>query len=258
MFNKNRIASQMGRLFFSCFLILIITSGDINAQIVTDRPDQTESSSTVGFGDLQIESGILVGYVGSETASVRQILLPTNLLRYGLTKGVELRLLSQFETQKTGDVTVQGISDIEIGTKIQILKNENKNTEIALLSHLVAPTGTTELTSSKFGTVNKLCISHAIGNNLGIGYNLGYNYFGENNGDFTYSIALAAGVNEKVGVYIEPYGEVVDFNEFVLNFDAGFTYLANDNLQFDFSFGTGVNEKMNYISVGFSWLLEKA
>jgi biopolymer transport protein ExbD len=45
--------------------------------------------------------------------------------------------------------------------------------------------------------------------------------------------------------------------EFVLNFDTGFTYLANENLQFDFSFGTGLNHRMNYLSIGFSWLLKK-
>jgi len=238
-------------------ILMIMIFEQINAQIVTDRPDQTESSSTVGIGNLQIESGILVGYTGNEITSVRQILLPTNLLRYGLTQEIELRLLSQFETYKIGDTSIQGISDLEIGTKIQILQDENKNTEIAFLSHLIVPTGTLELTGDTFGTINKLSISHQLGNSLAFGYNLGYNYFGENSGDFTYSLALGTSVNEKVSIYIEPYGEVVDFKEFVLNFDAGITYLANDNLQFDFSFGTGVNERMNYISVGFSWLLEK-
>jgi len=36
-------------------------------------------------------------YEGSNAyvSSDRQLLLPTNLLRYGLTKGIELRLLSQ-------------------------------------------------------------------------------------------------------------------------------------------------------------------
>ncbi len=39
--------------------------------------------------------------------------------------------------------------------------------------------------------------------------------------------------------------------------DAGFTYLANEDLQFDFSFGTGIKERMNYISVSFSWLIDQ-
>jgi len=29
--------------------------------------------------------------------------------------------------------------------------------------------------------------------------------------------------------------------------------LVKDNLQLDFSFGTGINHTMNYISLGFSW-----
>jgi len=215
-------------------------------------------SSTIGIGDLQIESGILVAYEGSNAyvSSDRQLLLPTNLLRYGLTKGIELRLLSQFETQRISDKNLQGISDLEIGTKIQILQDESKNAEIAFLSHLVFPTGTEELTGGSFGIINKFCMSYPLTDDIGLGYNVGLNYLGEGI-DLTYSLALGTSLNDKVGVYIEPYGELTKFEDFVLNFDAGFTYLANDNLQFDFSFGTGVSHKMNYISVGCSWLMEK-
>ena len=239
-------------------IMMAIIFGYTNAQIVTDRPDQTESSSTVGAGDLQIESGILVAYEGNSAfiSSTRQLLLPTNLLRYGLTKGIELRLLSQFETLRIYDKNIQGISDLEIGTKIQILQDESKDAEIAFLSHLVFPTGTEELTGGSLGIINKLCMSYPLNDNIGLGYNVGLNYLGEGI-DLTYSLAMGTSVNDKIGVYVEPYGELAGFEEFVLNFDAGFTYLANDNLQFDFSFGTGVSHRMNYISVGVSWLMEK-
>lgn len=239
-------------------IISLMVFIELNAQIITDRPDQTESSSTVGNRNLQIESGLLIGFEGDAPNSVRQILAPTNLFRYGISKGVELRFLSQFETLKNGNLSIQGISDIEIGTKIQILKEENEDVEIALLSHLIVPTGTSELTSDNFGTINKLCLSHDLNEKMSVGYNLGYNYFGKNDEALTYSIALGIGVNKQVGIYIEPYGEMVNFDEMVLNFDAGLTYLANENLQFDFSFGTGINERMNYISAGFSWLIHGA
>jgi hypothetical protein len=42
----------------------------------------------------------------------------------------------------------------------------------------------------------------------------------------------------------------------VLNFDAGLTYLVKDNVQLDFSFGTGLTHKMNYISLGCCWKIE--
>lgn len=237
--------------------LAVMAFGQINAQLVTDRPDQTESSSTVEAGNLQIESGILIGFEENGTFSTRQFLFPTNLFRYGLTKGIEIRVLSQFEDIKIGSKSTQGISDIELGAKIQILKDEDKNTEIAFLSHLLIPSGTKELTGDKFGTINKISVSHKLNENLGLGYNLGYNYFGENSGDFTFSLAVGAEISKKVGIYIETFGEMEQLEEFAVNFDSGFTYLAKENLQFDFSFGTGLNNRMNYISIGCSWLISQ-
>lgn len=237
--------------------LAVMTFGQINAQLVTDRPDQTESSSTVGIGALQIESGILIGFEENGTFSTRQILFPTTLFRYGLTKGIEIRVLNQFEDVKIGGKSTQGISDIELGAKIQILKDEDKNTEIAVLSHLLVPSGTKELTGDKFGTINKISVSHLLKENLGLGYNLGYDYFGENNGDLTFSLALGIGLSKKVEIYIETFGKMEQLEEFVVNFDTGFTYLVRENLQFDFSFGTGINNRMNYISIGCSWLISQ-
>jgi len=223
--------------------------------IITDRPDQTESSSTVSQGTLQLETGVLVEYSPDGASSQSRILAPTTLFRYGLNKAVEFRLLSQFESIKSPWATksIKGISDLEIGTKIQLLKQEGVNTEIAILSHLILPTGSRGLSSDKYGTINKLSISHQVSEQTSFGYNVGYNYFDLGKGNLTYSAALGVTVNSKVGIYLEPYGELIDLNVYQASFDAGFTYLIKDNFQLDFSFGTGINYKMNYLSAGFSW-----
>lgn len=244
------------RLVFAC--ILALSLGQINAQIVTDRPDQTESSSTVGKGNLQIEAGLLIGFAGEDENAARQILAPTTLFRYGITEGIELRLLSQLESIKIQDQVAQGISDIEVGAKIQIFQKEESRFEVAFLSHLLIPTGSENLSLESFGTINKLAVSQEINETLGLGYNLGYNYFGTGSGMLTYSAVLGVGVNDKVAIYVEPYGELVDMEEFVLNFDTGLTYLVKENLQLDFSFGTGLTHKMNYISIGCCWKIMKA
>ena len=242
---------------FIVMLIFGIFCGKINGQIITDRPDQTESSSTVSKGGLQIESGFLIGYEEQDQLSIRQVLLPTNLFRYGITNSIEIRILNQFEMLKIDEKQLDGISDLELGTKIQLIKGGHKNIEAAFLSHLIIPIGTENLTGNKIGTINKISISHEISETLEVGYNLGYNFIEEGNGDFTYSLALGIGINEKVRIYIEPYGEITNMEVFIANFDAGFTYLVNKNLQLDFSFGTGINQSMNYISIGGSWLIEK-
>ncbi|HIF14757.1 MAG TPA: transporter [Bacteroidetes bacterium] len=183
------------------------------------------------------------------------MLAPTTLFRYGITKGIEIRVLNQFENNKdqTSSEIISGISDLEIGTKIQLLQENDINTEIAFLTHLIIPTGSKGLTNNIYGTINKLSISHQINENIGIGYNMGYNYYDSEKGDLTYSLALGIGINDKAAIYIEPYGDIAEFEKHIASFDAGFTYLLSDNFQLDFSFGTGVNYTMNYISAGFSW-----
>lgn len=230
--------------------MLVLSQGYLKAQLVTDRPDQTESSSTVGKSNLQIESGLLIGYIGEEDFSIRQILAPTTLFRYGITSGIELRLLSQLESVRLQDQTYQGISDMEIGAKIQLFRNEESRFEAAFISHLLVPTGSDELSLETFGTINKIAVSQEINETLGLGYNLGYNYFGTGTGMLTYSAVMGIGINEKAGIYAELYGELVGMEDFFLNFDSGLTCLVRENVQLDFSFGTGLNHSRNYISIG--------
>ena len=82
-------------------------------------------------------------------------------------------------------------------------------------------------------------------------------YMAEGKGEITYSLVIGIGINDKVGIYVEPYGEITNLEDVIANFNTGFTYLLNKNLQFDFSFGTGINHPMNYMALGFSWLMEK-
>lgn len=224
-------------------------------QIVTDRPDQTESSVTIPFKSIQTEAGFLIGFIKTFGITERQIMIPTTLFRYGLTKYAELRLVEQLESRKntlSSDANF-GISDLEIGAKIQILKKDNINTEIAFLTHLILPTGSENFSGSTVGTVNKMAVSHNINDFLDFGYNIGYNYFFSGRGDLVYSMALGIGITDKVGTYAEAYGEVVEFYNIFSNFDSGFTYLIRENLQFDVSFGIGLNYDMNYFSLGCSW-----
>jgi len=225
------------------------------SEIITDRPDQTESSTTIPLKSFQIECGVMSGNYNFDNSSQKLLLIPTTLFRYGLTKNIELRLVEQlisFKNEQTSEENF-GLSDLELGAKIQILKNPDINAEIAFISHLVLPTGAISITNENVGTVNKLAISHRLTNFLDLGYNVGYNYFNTEIGYLTYSVALGTGISKRIGAYVETYGEVVEFTDWISNFDSGITYLVRENMQLDFSFGFGLNQKMNYFSVGFSW-----
>ena len=261
---KIKICQKQLCPYHRILLLVLLLSGSTNygQELITDRPDQTESSSTVPKRSLQIESGFLVGFAEGEDISLREILAPTTLFRYGVTKGFEIRVVNQLISIKNKNTNEEytGIGDLEVGAKIQIFQKEGVNTEVAFLTHIMLPTGTDEVSIGNYGTINKLSISHVITDNIGIGYNVGYNYFGINNGFFTYSLVFGIGITEKSAFYVETYGNVGILDEYLANFDAGFTYLLKPNFQLDFSFGTGINYTMNYISAGFSWnigMLEK-
>jgi hypothetical protein len=236
-------------------LIFIIPLAGFGQKIITDRPDQTESSSTVPKKSLQIESGMLLKFAEEGDLSLREFAIPSTLFRYGITDGIELRVFNQYMNIKEKNTSneISGISDLEIGAKVQLFKKESSKTEIAFLSHLLLPTGTKEVSFEKVGTINKLSISHELSDHLGLGYNVGYNYLGFDDGFFTYSVALGVGISEKAGMYVEAYGNIGLLDEHLSNMDAGVTYLVKDNFQLDFSFGTGINYTMNYLSAGFSW-----
>jgi len=238
--------------FISFFVVSFFSHGQ---RIITDRPDQTESSSTVPKKSLQIESGILLEFAEEADVSLREIAIPTTLFRYGVGKGIEIRVANQYLNIKEKGTSnqISGISDLEIGAKIQLYKKDISKTEIAFLSHLILPTGTKEVSLEKVGTINKLSVSHELTEHIGLGYNLGYNYFGFENGFFTYSFVIGIDITERAGMYVEPYGSIGIFDEHLANVDAGITYLLKDNFQLDFSFGTGINYTMNYLSAGFSW-----
>ncbi|MCU4164700.1 transporter [Carboxylicivirga caseinilyticus] len=219
--------------------------------IITDRPDQTESSSTIPIRSFQIESGLMVENLNR--SSDRAYFIPTTLFRYGLSRIFELRLGEQL-VNYSGKTA---LSDLELGFKVQILRKDAIDTEIAFLSHVLIPTGTEWISSNSVGSVSKLAISQPLSDALGVGTNLGYANCGEGNGDFLYSAVLSVGLTEKLGSYYEVYGEYTNMNQWISNFDAGLTYLLKSNFQLDLSFGLGLNQTMNYLALGFSWNIHK-
>ncbi len=102
-----------------------------------------------------------------------------------------------------------------------------------------------------------MIFSHKLSEKTGLGYNLGYDYFGSGRGNLTYTLAIGTSLTEKLSFFMEPFGEINDLNNLILNFDSGFTYLIKKNLQLDCSYGTGINNKMNFFSFGISWLINK-
>lgn len=95
--------------------------------LITDRPDQTEASSTVKKGVIQIETGAFFETYEENRIKTENVTYNTTLVRYGVSDNFEFRLGWDFQEsttfvngQKLNDVT-SGFSPLLLGMKVYIL-----------------------------------------------------------------------------------------------------------------------------------------
>ena len=106
--------------------------------LVTDRPDQTESSVVVPLGFAQVETGYL--YTRDFGSSSRKAL--GTLVRIGIARRVELRFgHAGFISAASGS----GVGDSQIGAKVNLVGESSWRPEVAVLTGFSLPTGQASL-----------------------------------------------------------------------------------------------------------------
>lgn len=224
------------------FLLIFLGYSAISQTIATDRPSAlTENSTSLYKNGIQLESGFLIQLDSGET---QPISAPNLLLRYGLTEKTELRLMNDVlvdeENVELGVWT--------IGAKIQLYKSDKVN--LSVLPSIQISSVYDDIGSLLEQPINaKVIGNYVLSKANSVGYTIGYTF---NNNEIGYSLFLGHNFSDKISTFIELYG----FND-QLNIDAGLAYLIQDKLQFDAYFGTGLNNKMVFASVGLSYLYLK-
>jgi len=96
-------------LLFICLLAFNTVNSQTNPEIITDRPDATESPYTIPVSKLQIEGGFEYGsnketgnfgIFGNQEKKEINIKTPTLLFRYGLNDITEIRAGIEYITNK--------------------------------------------------------------------------------------------------------------------------------------------------------------
>ncbi|MDA3943120.1 MAG: transporter [Bacteroidetes bacterium] len=249
-------------------LFLTIISGYIQAQnmvpeLITDRPDQTESSVVVPLKSLQIETGFVLENDENDLIKQKSFTYNTTLLRFGLLKNFELRLGLEYlgekvEIKKNDTLnSFSGLSPISTGFKVKIADEDGWKPEIAFLGGLVLPfTANDDFKPDYSAATIRFAFSHTISERFSLGYNLGAEWGGETAiPGYFYSIAIGIGLAENLGLFVESYGLIPEEGVSEHLFDAGFTYLIIPNFQLDLSGGIGLNNNAidNFISLGFTY-----
>ena len=240
-----------------------------DAAIVTDRPDFTESSSTVGKGRLQVEAGYTLSR--NRDAGIRSTqAFPELLLRAGVfANQIELRLAQSFSRTSAnsteGDIVdYQGADDIYFGMKLGLASQRRSRPELALVLQSTAPTGAASLSAG----------SMLPGVNLLYGWDLGSGAFSiagssQVNGavgdgerlyaEFAQSATFGWDFTEKFGAYAEtyaffPHGSAAVGFPRTAYVNGGLRFQPTRSVQWDARVGRGLTDASDdyFVGVGVS------
>lgn len=225
----------------------------------TERHDFTQSTTTVGRGVFQVESGYLYLYKDAHGEVESSHSTPEMLLRYGLSDDIEVRLRWNYAWRFIEDEPdLQGAQDMIWSVKLQMTEARGWCPESALEIRSSVPTGGSDFSIGKV----KAGFSYIYGWELMEDVTLyGSTVYAPNGlGEFSLvpeepeavsfdvwaqSAALGAELTEKNTAYIEWFGLFSNGleEEFTLSFvNAGFDHYFSDNFLIDFRVGMGLTE----------------
>lgn len=226
--------------------------------IATDRPDFTETSSTVGLGVVQLESG----YTYTHDDDVHAHSWGEPLLRVGLLANwLEFRA-AVFPTTEIDDSGIirqsdSGTEDLYLGFKLALVPQEGILPEVAITPQMTVPTGSDAFTNGEVLPGVNLLYGWDINDQLSAGgstqYNLAVVSTNLQHAEWAQSLTAGYSISEQVGSYVEwyalfPHGATDTKPEHYFN--GGLTYQISDDVQFDIRAGLGLSESSDDFFAG--------
>jgi hypothetical protein len=228
---------------------------DVYEPLVTDRPDFTESSVTVGYGVVQLESGYTLTYDSEGNDSTTSHSFPETLLRIGMfAEWFEWRIDWNYaaETVDIGGVenSADGAEDLVLGMKFALTPQECLLPETAIILQMSVPTGSSDFTSDEVLPGFNYLYGWDITEEWSTGASTAINGATDDETtdiftEFSQSWTVGHPLSDKWNSYAEWFVIVpisADTNRTENYFNGGFTYLFNNDLQWDIRAGVGLND----------------
>jgi hypothetical protein len=222
----------------------------------SDRPDFTECSTTVGYRRFQIESGYTFTHAiaGDPTHDAHD--LPELLLRYGVAERLELRLawnegmvFDRYIDRSSGRlVTENGSTDLELGFKYALTKQDHWRPQSAIIVSISAPVGAPAQSSRQVDTRVNYLYGWELNKKLSLNCSTGNLWTAESGDSFSrfhQSASVDYELTEKLHVFNEWFAFIYcDSKDSRPQhyYDAGLTYLVTSNFQLDWRAGLGLND----------------
>lgn len=231
-------------------------SGREIGELVTDRPDFTESSEIAPQGWVQWESG----FSWYRRGATNSALLGAPLLRIGLMKRLELRLSTDGYLKDRDDSLVDrgGRADAAVGFKYKFLDESRALPAISLIHSMSIPNGHESFSSGHHDPLTKITWSKGMPLGFEASGNFNFVNFSDEIGTWnqkSVTLSVGHGFGERFGGYWEVYS--FDHDERggrrMSIFQTGLTVAAGRHTQFDVSIGTRLSNSGPNTMIAFGW-----
>lgn len=243
---RSRTLLALGFLFATAAVAQEGWSG-LDEPLVTDRPDFTESTSTLPRGHFQIEGGTTVTRVEDvDSTSFGEL-----LVRIGTGERWETRLGAGYARVETPFDEFSGLEDPSVGIKVRFTDDPGElgpgQPAAALIVATSIPAGDEELTDDEWVPEAKLALAWELTSRFSLSSNLNYAYLVDGDERLHQLGATLSGslsLTDRLGAYLEWFGFNEETNDGPSTHyvNGGITFRINNDLQVDARVGTGLND----------------
>lgn len=208
--------------------------------IISDRPDFTESANVVGRGVTQLEYGTTIESSDGTTS----LSSPELLVRWGLTKRIEARFSGEglHKERETTGRGLRGYSDTEVGAKVSLWGEQKGLPSLALIPFVSLPVGNRKISSLGYDPSLKVAWGKELPADFGLSGNVNVTRIGGPEGrvkQWAWSLSLGHDLPMGFGGYLETFRfSCWDIGQgAALIANGGVTHGLGKNAQLDLRFG---------------------
>ena len=227
-------------------------------EIVTDRPDITESATVVPKASLQAENGLT--WTNDHLDNL--VTLCQTLLRLGVSDRTELRLtLPSYSLGLSRGPSSSGFTDISIGFKQQLGPLPG-GIDLSVIVATSVPSGSADKTTHRLDPFLKVPWSREFGNGWSIGGMASIFWpteEGRRNLILEPTFVLQRDLSKSLDVFAEYGGDYVQHGGSKQTIHFGTAYRINSTNQVDFHFGFGLSSSTphQFFAVGYSFRIDR-
>lgn len=256
------LTSYLSTLGLSAYDFFDPTPKEKTSEIITDRPNRTESAHSVEPGHFQMEADFINSTINLKNRSSETVYFWPNM-KMGLTENSDLQLVIQsYVNSHDGQESVSGFGDITVRYKYNLFGNRTDNWALGIMPYLNFPTHNSKFGEGKIEGGVLIPFAKALPMEWGLGGMAEFDSLYHDPSEKYYlssvfSLTTSHPIVGELSGYAEIWTQIEFLNrvQFNATFDVGLTYLSSPQVQWDMGMNTTVTQNLEAINpfVGISF-----